>query len=296
MGRARRRRGAALLALGGALPAALLPPGAAGTLLGPLWGASLGGCSLGRACAALGGSCSARGDCGGLWVPKGCGMGFGGCGCCHPPSPDSARSAGVQQGLGSDSGSKQGGFVGAASEAGPSPGDAAPPVPADASPPLPLPPPSSRPAPPRPAESEAAPSPPLRGRGGGEGDRSIELLLADLLRNLTVPFDGRPVKLTPEKLLVLLEGVGVQLDAPIEELLESGQISGGVNDTQIVLDFQDLLGVDTTVSVDCTVGCEVLTGGAASLPLLQYYFDQQEAGGTAYLAPPEEGAPGDPGE
>ena len=224
---------------------------------------------------------------------------LGGCGCCHPPLPDFAlRSAGV---LGwevdSGPGSQKGGFAGAASEASPAPGVAAPPLPAYPSLPRPSPPPSTRPAGPRPTEAEAVPGRPAggAGRGGGGGgaaDGSIELLLADLLRNLTVPYDGEPVKLTPEKLLVLLEGVGVQLDAPIEELLDSGRISGGVSNNQIVLDFQDLLGVDTTVEVDCTKGCEVLSGGAASLPLLQYYFDQQEAGTAAALPPPEEGAPG----
>ena len=104
------------------------------------------------------------------------------------------------------------------------------------------------------------------------------MLLSTLLGNLTLSPDGQPVNLTPDQLQLLLEGVGVQLDAPIEELLNSGRISGGVNDSQIVLDFQDLLGIGTTVAVDCTMGCEVLSGGKEGLPLLQYYFDLREDG------------------
>ena len=299
MGRGRAGRGGPGAALWGASGALLLVPGgaAAGALLG---GAAVSGCSwsLGKVCSALGGSCSAMSECGGLWVPAGCGFGLGGCGCCHPPWPDADRppssSWGADgRGFGGDvSGGSSGSSVPSMFAAGGEP----PPGPPSRE--------AARPAQPRPAQtpptvaqpvpaqipsalSPMSEQPPLPLPVTFPDAEAIELLLRDLLDNLTIPVDGGPVSLTVEQLRTLLEGVGIQLDAPIDELLEQGRISGGVNDSQrqIVLDFQGLLGPgsDATVAVDCTVGCEVLSDGAEGLPLLQYYYDveQEEGGGAA---------------
>ena len=221
---------------------------------------------------------------GGLWVPAGCGFGLGGCGCCHPPWPDVGRPPSSPWGSdGRGFGADVSGGSSGPSVPGPPSRDAAWPPPSR---PARTPPTATLPVPPQvapapPPLSELPPIPPAVTFGGFADADTIELLLRDLLDNFTIPVDGRPVSLTPEQLRTLLEGVGIQLDAPIDDL--QGRISGAVNDSQIILDFQDLLGSDATVAVDCSVGCEVLSGGAEGLPLLQNYYDveQEEGGGAA---------------